>query len=93
MVQKRKSFTKLIVKTKDQERGFMISVEGMPDNFKGTYPSAPCLIGCTEHFYQRPWPPPFNPKFPLLKLKAPCYIICSNLSSNFYQQFMVRIFF
>ena len=32
--------TKLIVETKNQERGFVISVEGMPDNFKGTHPSA-----------------------------------------------------
>ena len=32
-------WTKLIFKTKEQERDFMISFEGMPENFKGIYPS------------------------------------------------------
>ena len=80
---------KQIFKTKEQEHDFMISFEGMPKNFKGTCPSARCTIDCTEHFYQRS--SPFNPNFSLFKLKAPCYI-WNNLSSNFYQQFMVRTY-
>ena len=64
----------------------------MAENFKGTSPSAHCIIDCTEHYYQRPSslrPSPFTSKFSLSKLKAPCYI-CSNSSSNFYQQFMAE---
>ena len=45
---------KLFFKTKEQERDFMISFEGMPENFKGTYPSPRCIIDYTEHFYQKP---------------------------------------
>ena len=57
---KRKTFwKKLIFKTKDQERDFMISFEGMPENFIGTHPSVQCVIDCTEHFYQKP--SPLNP--------------------------------
>ena len=36
-------WTKLIFKTKKQERDFMISFEGMPENFKGIYPSPRCI--------------------------------------------------
>ena len=42
--------TKVIFKTKEQDRDFMISFEGMPENFKGTsYPSVWCIIDSAEH--------------------------------------------
>ena len=56
-LKKEKICTKLIFKTKEQERDFMISFESRPENFKGMYPSARCLMVCTEHFYQRPSSP------------------------------------
>ena len=88
---KRKFFwRKLIFKTKAQERDFIVSFEGMPKKFKGTYPSTQCVIDYTEYFCQRPRPSTFNLKFLLFELKAPCYKY-SNLIKNFYQQFMVRI--
>ena len=68
-VKKKIFWTKLIFKTKEEELHFMISFEGMPENFKGTYP-----------------------KLSFFQLKAPCYI-CSNLIINFYEEFMVRIYF
>ena len=41
-------------KTKEQERDFIISFEGTPVNFKGTYQNARFIIDSTEHFYHRP---------------------------------------
>ena len=46
-VKKEIFWTKLIFKTKEQERDNMISVEGMSDNFKRTYQSAQCIIDST----------------------------------------------
>ena len=91
-VKKETFWTKLIFETNKQEREFMIGFESTPKNFKGTYLSARCIITVQNTCIKDPHPSPFNPKLPLFKLKAPCYI-CDDLSSNFYQQFMLRISF
>ena len=81
---------KLIFKAEEQERHFMVSFQVMPRNFEGTYPRARCIIEHTEHFYQKPSFLTVQSK--VLFIQAPCYI-CSNLSCNFYHQFMVKIYF
>ena len=43
-VKKKIFWTKLIFRTKEQEHDFTISFEGMPENFKGTYPIAQCVM-------------------------------------------------
>ena len=43
-VKKEIFWTKLIFKTKEQERDFVISFEGMPENFNGKYSSTRCVI-------------------------------------------------
>ena len=64
-------WTKLIIfKTKEKDRDFMISFEGMPENFKGTYPGAQCLIDCTEHFYQKPSSLTIQSKVPFTQAKS-----------------------
>ena len=71
-VKKEIFWTKLIFKTKEQERDFMISFEDMPENFKETYPSVPCIIDYTEHFCQRPSSFTIQSKIPFIQAKAPC---------------------
>ena len=62
---------KLIFKTKELEHDFMISFEGMTENFKGTYPSARCItdqLTVQNTSIKDLCPSPFNPKFLLFKL-------------------------
>ena len=64
----------------------MIGFEAMSENIKGTYPSARCIIDCTEYFYQRHLSLNVQSKVPFIQAKSTmlqCYI-CSNLGSNFY---------
>ena len=48
----------------------MINFEGMPENFKGTYPSAQCIIDCTEHFCQGSSFLTVHCKVPLIQAKS-----------------------
>ena len=48
----------------------MISFEGMPENFKGTYSSARCIIDCAEYFYQRPSSLTVQSKVPFIQAKS-----------------------
>ena len=42
----------------------------MPENFKGTYPSAQCINDCTEHFYQRPLSLTVQSEVPFIQAKS-----------------------
>ena len=70
IVKKEIFWKKLIFKTKEQEGDFMISLEVMSENFKGTYPSARCIIDSTEHFYQRPSSLTVQPNVPFIPAKS-----------------------
>ena len=48
----------------------MISFEGMPENFKGIYPSTRFVIDSIEHFYQRPSSFIIQPKVPFIRTKS-----------------------
>ena len=82
-VEKELFWTKLIFKTKEQGRDFMISFEGMSENFKEVYPSAWCIIDCTEYFYHRPSSLIVQSKVSFIQAKS-TMLQCSNSSSKFY---------
>ena len=48
--------------------------ESMPENFKGAYQSARCIIDCTNTYIKDSRSSPFNSNFPLIKLKLQYYI-------------------
>ena len=77
-------WTKLIFKTNEQERDFMISFEGMPVSLKKHTQVHDGQLTVQNTSFKVLRPSPSNPKFPLFKLKASCYI-CSNMGNVFYQ--------